>query len=236
MSSFIKLDRKVKHWGWYDEPNMLALWVHILMNANYHPNEWHGVEYEEGTFPTSVEKLSVESGLSVQTVRTCLKKLQLTNEITIQTTNKGTKIIVNKWNEYQGCESENNKQANEPTNKQANNQANNTKRNTRNKRTLRKKEYIEKDFIPPTLEEIEQYCKDRNNGVNPKKFFDYYAPNWLDSQGNHVRNWKQKMIAVWEKDVETPRVDNTLPTYDSSRNTVLTDEEEKEIFELMGRA
>lgn len=234
MSSFIKLDRRLKHWGWYDDPNMLALWVHILMNANYHPNEWHGVEYEEGTFPTSIEKLSVESGLSVQTVRTCLKKMQTTNEITIESTNKGTKIIVNKWNEYQCSEYDANKQTNEPTNKPINEPTNNTKRNIRTTRTSRKKEYIEKDFTPPTFEEVDQYCRERNNGVNAKKFYDYYSPDWVDGQGKRVRNWKQKMIAVWEKDVK-PQEDE-LPSYTTERNMKLNDEESNELLKLMGRA
>lgn len=55
-----------------------------------------------------------------------------------------------------------------------------------------------KQFIPPTLEEVENYCKERNNNVDAKKFFDYFAAaDWIDSKGNPVRNWKQKVI-TWE--------------------------------------
>ena len=54
-------------------------------------------------------------------------------------------------------------------------------------------------FVPPTLEEIETYCKERNNNVDAKKFYDYYtAGNWVDAKGNKVKNWKQKLI-TWEK-------------------------------------
>ena len=54
-------------------------------------------------------------------------------------------------------------------------------------------------FVPPTLEEIEAYCKERGNGVDAKYFFDYYsAGKWVDAKGNKVRNWKQKLI-TWEK-------------------------------------
>lgn len=54
-------------------------------------------------------------------------------------------------------------------------------------------------FVPPTLEEVEAYCKERNNNVDPKYFYDYFTTgHWKDSKGNPVRNWKQKII-TWEK-------------------------------------
>ncbi len=56
-----------------------------------------------------------------------------------------------------------------------------------------------KKFIPPTLEEIEEYCKERKNNVDSKAFYDYFNEgNWVDSKGNKVKNWKQKII-TWEK-------------------------------------
>jgi len=62
-------------------------------------------------------------------------------------------------------------------------------------------------FIPPTLEEITAYCIQRNNGVDPQKIFDYYSSNdWKDSKGQPIKNWKQKIIGVWERDT---KVDNT---------------------------
>lgn len=55
-------------------------------------------------------------------------------------------------------------------------------------------------FTPPTVEEIDKFCKERNNGVDAKRVFDYYSSaNWRDGRGNPVKNWKQKIIAVWEK-------------------------------------
>lgn len=55
-----------------------------------------------------------------------------------------------------------------------------------------------KRFIRPSLEEIEDYCKERNNDVDAKKFYEYYEVNdWKDRDGNQVKNWKQKVI-TWE--------------------------------------
>lgn len=58
-------------------------------------------------------------------------------------------------------------------------------------------------FTPPTVDEIEEFCKERNNGVDAKRVYDYYSSaNWKDSKGNPIRSWKQKIIAVWEKPKE----------------------------------
>lgn len=54
-------------------------------------------------------------------------------------------------------------------------------------------------FVPPTLEEVEDYRKQRGSSVSSKDFFDYFeAGNWVDSEGKPVLNWKQKFI-TWDK-------------------------------------
>ena len=54
-------------------------------------------------------------------------------------------------------------------------------------------------FKRPTLEEVQAYCKERNNNVDAKAFYDYYNEgDWKDAKGKPVRNWKQKVI-TWER-------------------------------------
>jgi hypothetical protein len=57
-------------------------------------------------------------------------------------------------------------------------------------------------FIPPTEAEVVEYFT--TNGFSAaagRQAFQYYAAaEWHDSKGNGVRNWKQKMIAVWFKE------------------------------------
>lgn len=56
----------------------------------------------------------------------------------------------------------------------------------------------EHNFTPPTLDEVRAYCKSRNSDVNPDLFFEYFdTGNWIDSKGNPVKNWKQKLL-TWE--------------------------------------
>lgn len=100
--SYIKLDRKMLEWKWLDVPEMVSLWIYILLRANYGASEWHDEVFEEGTFPTSISKLSEATGLTTKQVRTCLERLKKTGEIVMESNNRFTKVTVCKWSEYQG--------------------------------------------------------------------------------------------------------------------------------------
>ncbi len=51
----------------------------------------------------------------------------------------------------------------------------------------------------PTLEEIQEYIKEKNLNVDGKQFYDYFTEgNWIDAKGNKVKNWKQKLL-TWNK-------------------------------------
>ena len=53
---FIKLDRKFKDWKWKHNPNMVAVWVHLLLEANYKDNVWNDVSVPVGSLVTSVKQ------------------------------------------------------------------------------------------------------------------------------------------------------------------------------------
>ena len=96
------------------------------------------------------------------------------------------------------------------------NTGNNTSTNTTRKIESTKR----KPFVPPTLEEVEKYCKDRNNAVDARKFFDYFtASDWVDGKGNPVRNWKQKII-TWESYGSKDNGNNDKAAGDSKKTRV----------------
>lgn len=52
--------------------------------------------------------------------------------------------------------------------------------------------------IPPSIEEIREYCQERNNNIDPEKFFDFYdAKGWMIGK-NKMKNWKAA-VRTWEK-------------------------------------
>ena len=62
-----------------------------------------------------------------------------------------------------------------------------------------------KRFVPPTLEEIKEYCDSRNRGVDPEKWLNHYqAKGWLIGK-NKMKDWKAA-VRTWEtkeKEIKT---------------------------------
>jgi len=54
-----------------------------------------------------------------------------------------------------------------------------------------------KRFVPPTLEEVNEYCKSRNNTVDSEKWFNFYqAKGWYVGK-NKMKDWKAG-VRTWE--------------------------------------
>lgn len=61
-----------------------------------------------------------------------------------------------------------------------------------------------KIFKQPTLEEVRDYCKERNRGVNANKWFNHYTSNGWKVGKNSMKNWKAAVHTWEESDIATP--------------------------------
>lgn len=55
-----------------------------------------------------------------------------------------------------------------------------------------------KRFVKPTVEEVKQYCIERNNCVNSEQFYDYYESNGWKVGKNSMKDWKA-CVRTWER-------------------------------------
>ena len=101
---FVKLFRKMVNWEWYTDVNTKVLFLHCILKANWKPGAWHGIKYERGQFITSLPNLARETGLSVRQVRTALKHLKATGEVTDKIYPKFRVITVNSYDSFQGSD------------------------------------------------------------------------------------------------------------------------------------
>jgi len=53
-------------------------------------------------------------------------------------------------------------------------------------------------FVPPTVSEVADYCRERNNNVDAERFVDYYTSNgWMVGKVK-MKDWKSA-VRTWEK-------------------------------------
>ena len=183
MTGWIKIHRSILEWEWYEDTNTFRLFMHLILKANHKDKNYKGKLIKRGSLVTGRELLSVETGLSIQQIRTCLERLKSTNEITIKSSSKGTEIQVVKYNEYQLV-------TNDVTNKQpTSNQQVTTNKNEKNEKK-------ERNTIP-TLEDFLAYAVSLKPNVNTEQVkFKYNAwsvNNWkVNRNGKDVdiKNWK----------------------------------------------
>ena len=98
---FITLHRQILDWEWYKDVNTFKLFLHLLLRASFADTRFLGKKIKRGQVVTSLAGLAEETGLSVQNVKTSLKHLILTNEVT-NVSNKQYRIItIVKYDEYQ---------------------------------------------------------------------------------------------------------------------------------------
>lgn len=68
----------------------------------------------------------------------------------------------------------------------------------------REESYIEpqmrykRKFTKPTLEDVKQYCVERDNGVDAQRWFDYYSSNGWKVGKNPMKDWKAA-VRTWER-------------------------------------
>jgi hypothetical protein len=197
MSGWIKIHRKFLDWEWFNKSEAVHLFLFMLIKANHKSGKWQGVDIERGQFISSLGNISTATGISVQTIRTILKKLEKTNEIELKSTSQYTIVTICKYECYQD--------ENETTNKPiTNNQQTTNKQLTTNKnvKNVKNERSI---FIEPTYNDILEYCIERKNGVDVNKFLNFYsAKGWMVGK-NKMIDWKA-CVRTWEKPIEIQEV------------------------------
>lgn len=90
-------------WEWYENTNVFRLFYHCLLHTNLEDRRYCGKEIKAGQFVSSRARISAETGLTVDQVRTALKKLKDTGYISTKSTNKYTIYTVNGYQKYIDC-------------------------------------------------------------------------------------------------------------------------------------
>ena len=183
-TEYVKLYRKFIGWEWYQDVNTKVLFLHCLLRANWKPGRWQGIEYKAGQFITSLRMLSKETGLTVDQVRTAIKHLKATGEITDFSQANFRIITVKNWHLYQTDT--------KPNPRPVPDQSQTVPNRYKNYRTIEDKNMYT-PHTPPTFEEVQDYCfQNGYQNTDIEAFMAY----------NEAQNWKmdwKKALVLWAK-------------------------------------
>ena len=213
---YIKLHRALLDWEWYKKPNMVFFFAHCLLRANHKEKNYKGIMVRSGEFISGRKVLSEETGLTEQQVRTCIKYLKSTNELTTTPTKgidgKYTVFRLNNWIKYQDEESINQASTRGSTKGQPRaNQGLTTNKNVKNEKNVNI-EARELAFRESLNEFVSDYGKE-----TVRAFFDYWTePNKSGSkmlwETNKTWDLSRRMKRWANSSFNSPKVSNHTNT------------------------
>ena len=185
-TTWIKLDRNILQWGWYQDANTFRVFMHLLLTANVKPHKFMGVTIGRGEVATSYTKLAETLGISMRNARTAISHLKMTGEVTVKSHPKFTVISIVNYTSYQD-------------NRQAERQASD-KQVTSNRHQSKNKRIKEAPLMGsqahPTAADVSAFCEACGLNVDAERFVDYYEATGWKIGGQPVENW-QALCRRW---------------------------------------
>lgn len=223
---WIKLHRQILEWEWYSDTNTFRLFLHLLLKANFKDQNHKGKLVKKGFLITGREQLSIETGLSVREVRTCLERLKKTSEIAINSNSKGTEIEILNYDKYQ-----------QETNETTSNRPTNDQQST----TIEEyKEIKEKKNNIPAFDEFLEYALENKPNIDIEKVkFKYEAwklNGWKKQNGNklqEIKNWKSTLLNTIPYLGETKYQGVSIDTIQNKPNLSFEERAELEYQKMM---
>ena len=116
--NYIKLHRSLLEWEWFQDDKTLVVFLYLLLRANWKPNRWRGIAIDRGQTLETLPGIARATGLSVRSVRTALKHLKSTGEVTDKVTAYGRLINVVNYAKYQDVPLPSDRQTDSETDRQ----------------------------------------------------------------------------------------------------------------------
>lgn len=203
IDGYVALWRKSIESEVFQNEGLWKLWTWCLMRANYKDNfipvkTGRGettVKVKRGQFIFGRNEAARSLNSNPSTVWKRMQKLSEIGNISISSNSHFSIVTVLNYEGYQDLKREKEQPSNNQvtTKEQPSNTDNKVKKVKKDPITV-----VKKRFSPPTLEEVSQYCIERQNNVDPSRWIDHYTSNgWLVGK-NKMKDWKAA-VRTWEK-------------------------------------
>ena len=190
-TGWIKTFRSLEnHWIW-NNPFYLKCWLWFLFKANHKDNKIllgaMFVDVVRGEFITSINNISLASGLTTQSTRTFLSLLEKDKMILKKSTNKLTMITICNYDSYQEQQQTSNKRV---TNQQrTRNKPATTDKNEKNEKNEKNNIPTFNDFLAHALSK-DELISERDVRL---KYDSWVENDWKDGNDKKITNWKSKL-------------------------------------------
>lgn len=102
---FVMINRNILDKDFYLKANVIRVYLHLVLKANYKTSYWQGIEILKGSLPISYAKLGKDLGLSIRQIRSSIEALKLTGILSSSRHSKFQIISLSEYN--QGLEVDN---------------------------------------------------------------------------------------------------------------------------------
>jgi hypothetical protein len=198
MNGWVKLWRKSLRSDIFADANLWRLFCWCLLRANRksrHVSIRTGrgstiVALAAGQFVTGRKKGGAELGWAGNTYRRRLNQLASMGVVVIKPGTHFSIVSIVNWGTYQASGRKSGQAIGQATG-QATGQAKGTDKKSK------KKEKCARTFVKPSLEEVQAYCLERKNAVDPQRFLNHYTSNGWRVGQNAMKSW-QAAVRNWE--------------------------------------
>lgn len=195
---WIKKHRSVFDWGWFSDDAVYRFFDCCIMDANLEDREFLGNIIKRGSFATSYDSMAERYKMSKNKIRRCIRCLTATGELQVKSTSKYTVITIMNFEKYQGEHIHDGYGAYPPQIRSIS--TTDTQLGLHLVHNQRSKEYNnslakEREFVSPSLDEIEEYARERHAEDIAIDFYEHYESNGWMVGNNRMRNWKASFNA-----------------------------------------
>ena len=211
MEGWIKVPRRLLEWEWFNDKQTLQLFLYLSLSANVSDRRWCGIEVKRGQLITSINSICADlkntkekQPTTVQSIRTCLDRLERAGAIKREATNKYTVITICNYGAFEDSAASEQQANNKRTTseQQTNNEQVTYKQQSVNNQSTIKQQQLKKGRKKEGKKE-EDISFANANSCETAERNDFDFEIWWNAYGK--KRGKEKVLAKWLRLTQTER-------------------------------
>lgn len=191
-STFVKVDRNIMTWRWYQDANTFRVFLHLILMANIEDHDFEKITIHRGELATSIPSLSRQLKISIKSVRTALDHLKTTGEVACRIYPHYQVISIPEYDRYQAVTAGRSAGNGQAGGRQSAGNGHQSKK-VRNKEGKNGKN----SCVTPTLADARTYFFEHGRSdADARKFYNYnQARGWMIGK-SRITDW-QSAADMW---------------------------------------